>query len=370
MARKEKSETKLCRYCKMEIPRGAKICPHCRKKQKKGKLKWILLAVIALFIYAAVSEDTEEKSGTKKIGEVSQPNSVSEEDSTAAVYETENASDADREEAEEDTVYHVGDILLDGSLKIVYMSSGEYTEDNEYMQAAEGNKFIYIQLAFINTSEKSDASVSMYSFEGYADGYSVDMYYGGEDTLSSTLSAGRSVSGYLYFEVPEDAQDIEIEYETNIITGSKINFVYEGDLDSGYVLETNTEASEGALHVGDMYESNKFNITYLQCFTDQSDNMFITPKDGYHYVTCEFEFENVSSSDRSVSFYSFDCYADGVACDQSYYRDDAISAELSSGRKTKGTVTFEVPDDAQTVEVEFLDNYWTSSRIVFSVEES
>jgi hypothetical protein len=69
-----------------------------------------------------------------------------------------------------------------------------------------------------------------------------------------------------------------------------------------------------------------------------------------------------------VSSFSFDCFADGSACDTVYYRDDDLSATISPGRKAKGTVTFEVPDDAKVIEVEYEDNYWTSSRITFTVQ--
>lgn len=63
------------------------------------------------------------------------------------------------------------------------------------------------------------------------------------------------------------------------------------------------------------------------------------------------------------------CYADGKDCQMSYFRDDAISATLSAGRKAKGTVTFSVPDDASVVEVEYVSNYWTSERVIFAVSE-
>ncbi len=350
-----KEKTKICKYCKTEIPKDAKICPNCRKKQKGGFLKWIIIAIVLLVIISIISGGGDDD--TKKVGEVG----------SETTSET-SSEDSSSQEATQD-IYHVGDILEDGNLQIVYMSSGTHVEDNEYLQPAEGKKYIFAQFAFINTSDSSDASVSFYSFEAYADGYNAEAYYGGEDNLSATLSAGRQTSGYLYFEVPEDAQDIEIEYTPNYLTNDKITFAFEGDADSGYTLETDTTATEGALKIGESSESSQLKVTYLSCYRDNSDNMFITPKDGYHYVTCEFEFENLSSSDQNVSFYDFDCFADGVSCDAAYFRDDNLSATMSAGRKASSTVTFEVPDNATTVEVEYLSNYWTSKRVVFTVDE-
>jgi hypothetical protein len=47
---KEKPTTKICKHCKSEIPYDAKVCPQCRKKVKGGKLKWILILIVAIFI--------------------------------------------------------------------------------------------------------------------------------------------------------------------------------------------------------------------------------------------------------------------------------------------------------------------------------
>ena len=226
-------------------------------------------------------------------------------------------------------------------------------------------RYIFLKLAFINTSQKSDTSISLFSFNCYADGYAADRYHGGEDDLSATLSAGRATIGYLYFEVPVDAEKIEIEYETNAFTEKKIYFDYDGDKDSGYELEKTATATENALKVGDTMAGNTLNMTYLACQDDSSYHPYIAPKEGYRFVTCEFEFENVSKSDVTISGFSFDCYADGASCKAQYFREDFLSATLSPGRKTKGTVTFEVPADATVVEVEYLTNFWTSSRIVF-----
>lgn len=51
---KEKPTTKQCKHCKTEIPFDAKVCPNCRKKVKGGKLKFIVLSVIALIIVLGI----------------------------------------------------------------------------------------------------------------------------------------------------------------------------------------------------------------------------------------------------------------------------------------------------------------------------
>ncbi len=43
-------ETKLCKHCQTEIPKKAKVCPNCRKKQG-GIGKWIAIAVVVLLIF-------------------------------------------------------------------------------------------------------------------------------------------------------------------------------------------------------------------------------------------------------------------------------------------------------------------------------
>lgn len=50
----EEKETKVCKYCKSEIPKKAKVCPNCRKKQG-GIGKWIVIAVIVIIVIAAIS---------------------------------------------------------------------------------------------------------------------------------------------------------------------------------------------------------------------------------------------------------------------------------------------------------------------------
>lgn len=361
-----------CKACGKEIAKSAKTCPHCGAKNKKSIFtKWWFWVIIVIVLFGTVGSsgsDAEKESVANNDTKVEE--SVSPENTTNTTEILPNDIEKTPNIIEEPakTEYYVGDILEDGNTKIVFMASGDYREENEFMQPADGKKYIYLQFAFENISDSSDTSISYYSFECFADGYAADMYYGGEKDLSATLSAGRATTGYIYFEVPIDAEVIEVEYETNFFTEEKIKFIFEGDKDSDYMQELNTTPTEGAYVVGDVVESSKLKITYLSYEEYISDNMFIVPADGHHFISCEFEFENIGTSDEYISSYDFDCYADGMNCKEVFIREDNLGATLSAGRKTKGTVTFEVPLDAEVVEVEYLSNYWTSNRVVFKAE--
>lgn len=55
----EKQETKICKHCKTEIAKNAKVCPNCNKKQS-GMLKWVIIAVIIIGIGGAITQKNGE----------------------------------------------------------------------------------------------------------------------------------------------------------------------------------------------------------------------------------------------------------------------------------------------------------------------
>jgi len=315
---------------------------------KKAKIK-VLAAILVLGAFAGMAlGSSSTKDEPTKVGEV-------------------NSSNNSGESAEVVTDYHVGDILQTEDFKIVYVASGEYTDYSEYSRPEDGNKYVYLKFYVENTSDR-EHNISFYDFDGFADGYAVSMYYGAEPSLSATLSAGRTTTGVVAFEVPSDAENIEVEYEYDILHDGRVTFVYDGESDSGFVPETNTSSSETTYSVGDVLETSDLKITYLSCSEYTSTNQFIQPADGNKYVQFELEFENISNSDQHISIYSFDCFADGASCEQLFLLDESVDATISAGRKTSGLVFFEVPNDATTIELEYVNNWVNGSRIVFAYE--
>lgn len=214
----------LCPNCKKEIPENVSHCPECGaavnvaiKKPKKSIVKkwwfWVIIVVVLIAVIGAIGGGDNDDS-TPSDDVVAEQTSDSE--TTAATSETTTASD---------NKYYVGDTVNDGDVIINYASAEEWTGYEDYFAPKSGNKIIRIKVDITNNSS-SDYFIS--SFYCYADNQSVESYYYGDDTFSTyTISSGRNTSGYVYFEVPENAETIEIEYETNYWSDEKAIFVVE-----------------------------------------------------------------------------------------------------------------------------------------------
>ena len=73
--KKDKPTTKICKHCKTEIPYDAKICPQCRKKQKKGPFSKILIVIIVLCVLGTLfgsDDDTNTSPEENSIQEITE----------------------------------------------------------------------------------------------------------------------------------------------------------------------------------------------------------------------------------------------------------------------------------------------------------
>lgn len=134
-------------------------------------------------------------------------------------------------------------------------------------------------------------------------------------------------------------------------------------------LEDNNEPVK-SYAVGEKYQDDKISISFLskdENFTEYSQETTI--EEGYKVIKAEFEFENLGVSSQYISSYDFDCYADGYDCDSFWSPDNSsFSATISSGKKTKGTVYFQVPADSESITLEYSLNYLKDKRVEFVIK--
>lgn len=204
----EKKETKLCKYCQTEIPRKAKVCPNCKRKQGGIGCLGVVLLVLGVFIFigsfgASMSKDKNPE----KVGEVGTELS---ETGTQTI----------------DNTFNVGDVVETDNFRITYESAGEYTNSNELLQPKDGYVYWEFKFKFENISNTDQTVSTMMDWECYADNSKADQTWIVDDNgLDGKLSAGREAEGAVYFEVPKDVENIELEYDINFWQSDKIIFV-------------------------------------------------------------------------------------------------------------------------------------------------
>lgn len=135
-------------------------------------------------------------------------------------------------------------------------------------------------------------------------------------------------------------------------------------------VENGTAENKKIYAVGEVFENSNIAIKYVSNNADfKGYGQYSTIKDGCKILSAEFEFENVGASDRYVSAYEFNCYADGYDCESFFsVENSGFSSTLSAGKKTKGTVYFQVPANAGDITIEYKLNMFNGDKVEFVVK--
>lgn len=206
-------ETKLCKHCQTEIPKKAKVCPNCRKKQGGGIGKWIGL-VIMLFVIIGIATSGSGDDNPKKV-----ENATNEANT--------NTSETIKEEK---TVFYVGETAELKGVQVT-MTNFEENTGKDYITPTDGNIFILAEFEIVNNTDSELNISSMLSFEAYADDYSLNYSMAADmikDTnLDGTIAVGKKMKGWIGWEIPEDYQNVEIHFTDTVWSNNKFVFLYE-----------------------------------------------------------------------------------------------------------------------------------------------
>ena len=212
------NETKLCKHCKTPIPKDAKVCPNCRKKQG-GVGKWIIIGVIVVILLAALfggGDDKPKKVENSKVESTQQDEKKSEEPKT----------DVNTEEVKD--IFEVGETAELNDVQVTLLSYKE-SKGSEYNKPSDGNVFLMAEFEIVNNSDSEMNVSSVMSFEAYADDYSLNYSFGAlmdnEDRqMDGTIAAGKKMKGYIGYEVPKDWSTVEIHFTDDVWSNNKYKF--------------------------------------------------------------------------------------------------------------------------------------------------
>ena len=110
-------------------------------------------------------------------------------------------------------------------------------------------------------------------------------------------------------------------------------------------------------------------------YKENAGSEYNKPSDGNVFLMAEFEIVNNTKEELGISsMLSFEAYADDYKLDYSLAaimekEGNQLDGEIAAGKKMKGWIGWEVPQDYQAVEVHFTDNVWSSNKFMFLIEK-
>ena len=195
---------KHCKKCGAEISKNAKTCPKCG--QRFGLPGFVKVLIILFIVFALLIGCVA--SCTKSVSDAI--------DETANSYKDKNGK----------TSFKLNETFENKYEKITMIElSDNFTDYSQYSRPAEGKKFVMAKFEVENISNENDELyVSSVEFSAYADSIAVENKYIGVDKyndLSATVGKGKKAVGYIFYEVPIDANEInicELLVETGLAT--------------------------------------------------------------------------------------------------------------------------------------------------------
>ena len=132
----ESKDTKVCKHCQSEIPKKAKICPVCKKKQ--GLPKWVIVLIVIL-VLAAIGSASGGNSDNSETTTTSQSSSTNEtQNSTPEVKEVETESEPEIEYTAVD-VSTMMDDLKNNAMKAEDTYNDKYLEITGRLNVIDSN---------------------------------------------------------------------------------------------------------------------------------------------------------------------------------------------------------------------------------------
>jgi len=217
-----------CRICGAEMAANAKACPQCGAKNRKPIYKKWWFWVIVIFLLGGGFGASSDNAATTHQVTNSDERIVDETTEDTKVVDTSKKNDKNANQTEESinsnthNIYKIGDVVSTNRIEMTVTKAEYWTGYDSYAVPDEGME-IYRCYFEIKNIGSSDLWVSYP--ECYADDVSCEYYFWGDGSFSwDSISTGRKAAGWAYYEVPKGAENIELEYESNIWTDDYIIF--------------------------------------------------------------------------------------------------------------------------------------------------
>lgn len=128
---------------------------------------------------------------------------------------------------ETDGYYRLNKEYVSNKVSLTMTKFEDFTPENILIQPKEGYKIVRAYFIFKNLGNDK-ALFGTSNFTCYADDCACDVYVWGSNTedipITKVVDNGRSLKGWVYFQIPIETKVFEIEYRENILDKDSVIF--------------------------------------------------------------------------------------------------------------------------------------------------
>lgn len=150
---------------------------------------------------------------------------------TANAKDTESEKETDtssqRDKSNVVATVKMGTTFENEGMKITVKSAEKWTyPDGEYYDAYDGYMYVRV-LVMIENSNSEEKYGGSWDFDCYSGDIECHEEYYGENMLGTyeEIPSGQKIEGYIYYQVPENAKELQLDYETDLFTEEKAVFL-------------------------------------------------------------------------------------------------------------------------------------------------
>lgn len=277
------------------------------------------------------------------------------------------------------TRFAVGDIIDFGDILMIVLGWSSPPGD-DFAKPEDGNKFVVVDLVFVNTGSSSESLSSMLQMQlkdVTSQVYNIDFSAAMAIDASSPegeISPGERIRGSVGFQTPQDVTGLQFVFDASFLGGDRI-FVDLGDepvmVEAPAEIEGETAIT--AFEVGDQIEIGDLGLVVNEVTFPTGDD-FTQPDEGKKFVVVDLSITNNTDSSQAVSsllqmqmkdatgqIYGVDMMASMAAGGAS------PDGELAPGETLRGQVGYQVPVDVQGLVFVFDGDFFGSGKVFVNI---
>ncbi len=364
-----------------------------RDKEKDHKhglsMAAVIIGVVVLLVVFGNGNDSK-KSTTDK----TQKTSIEESDKTTPTEEIVEKTNNDVIETKEKKTttknsgpikVGIGDEFGNKTITGVVISVDlDYKDYNDVWTTIEsGYKAVYVRIKVTNNSKNSNY-VSVGDFSCYVDDVitNAELVSGGNEDYNANIDPGRSaILGALYV-VPENAKNIELEYNPIGERADRQIIVLSDESTTETKIFTETDvadnkASSGTdgvrlIGVGDEFGNKTITgiVTDVDLNSKNYNDLWTTVDSDHKAVYVKIKVTNISNESNYVSLGDFSCYVDDVITTAELVTEgnDDYNANIDPGRSAVLGALYVVPKDTKSIELEYNPIGESSERVIIKLQ--